>query len=163
MKRSLASLLLLFVAGASASACAAPTADASDPSDTAATESAVTGAHWQAIYRCDDGSVLDVNTNERRELQFVVRNAAAKKHLMTAYDTATFDWNLSPSGEIVFRGTVQAGIFYPHDFTSAVAISGRPKVQVGDQWGPTVDITRHGSDITLLASEYVDWTFRNCR
>ncbi|MDB4934264.1 MAG: hypothetical protein JWP87_1236 [Labilithrix sp.] len=157
----LAALLLLFVVAAPA--CAAPSGEDSEPFDTAATESAVTGAHWQSIYRCDDGSVLDVNTNERRELQFVVRNAAAKKHLMTAYSTATFDWNLSPSGEVIFRGTVQYGIFNPGDFTRAVAISGRPKVQVGDQWGPTVEITRTGSDITLLASEYVNWTFRNCR
>ena len=143
-------------------ACAAPTSDQTSNGDTASTESASTSTHWQSVYRCDDGSVLDVDTNERRQIQFVVRNSAAKKHLMTAYDVASFDWNISPSGEVVFTGRLEHGIFYPQDFTSAVAISGRPKVQVGDEWGPTVDITRNGNDITLLASEYVDWTFRNC-
>jgi len=144
--------------------CAAPTSDdATNAASIDSTSSAQTSSQWQAVFRCDDGSVLDVDTNERRDFQFVVRNDAAKKHLMTAYDVASFDWNLSPSGEIVFRGRLEHGVFYPQDFTQGVAISGKPKVQVGDEWGPTVDITRSGSDITLLASEYVDWTFRNCR
>ncbi len=152
--------LLCFLTALSVAACAAP---ASDAEDTTSSESAATAAAWHAVYRCDDGSVLDVNGNERREIQFVVRNDAAKKHLMRSADPAYFDWNVSPSGEIVYRGRVERGIFYPQDFTRAIAISGRPKVQVGDQWGPTVEITRSGSDITLLANEYVNWTFRNCR
>ena len=147
-----------------ATACAAPTSDdATNAASTDSTSSAQTSAQWEAVFRCDDGSVLDVDTSERRNFQFVVRNDAAKKHLMTAYDVASFDWNVSPTGEVVFRGRLERGVFYPQDFTQGVAISGTPKVQVGDEWGPTVDVIRNGSDITLLASEYVDWTFRNCR
>jgi hypothetical protein len=158
MKSSIA--LVLLTSLTPLAGCAAPTAD---DADTASTESAVTAKHWQAALRCDDGSVLDVNTNERREFLFVVRNGAAKAHLMKAYDVASYDWKTTSSGEVVFLGVVEHGVFYPQDFTRAVAVSGRPKVQVGDEWGPTVEITRSGSDVTLRASEYIDWTFRNCR
>jgi hypothetical protein len=153
--------LLLMALAVTAAACAAPSEG--DSEDTPATESAATSASWQAIYRCDDGSVLDINTNERKEFQFVVRNAAAKKHLMKSADVNYFDWNISPSGEVVYRGWLERGVFYKHDFTQGLGISGKPKVQVGDQWGPTALITRSGSDITLVANDYYNWTFRNCR
>jgi hypothetical protein len=152
---------LLMALAVTAVACAAPAGEESD--DTGSTESAATSASWQAIYRCDDGSTLDINTNERRQFQFVVRNAAAKKHLMKSADVNYFDWNISPSGEVVYRGWLERGVFYPHDFYQGLGISGRPKVQVGDQWGPTAQVTRNGSDITLLANDYYNWTFRNCR
>ena len=126
-------------------------------------ESAQTSTSWKQVLQCDDGSVLDVNADERRELQFVIRNDAAKEYLMPAYDPQYFDWNISASGEVIFRGRVAQGIFGPQDFTRAVAISGRPKHQVGDEWGPTVEMVRAGSDITLTASEHRNWVFRGCR
>jgi hypothetical protein len=141
-------------------ACAAP---AGDEEETGSNESAATAASWQAIYRCDDGSVLDINTNERREFQFVIRNDAAKKLLMKSADVNYFDWNISPSGEVVYRGRLERGVFYKHDFSYGIGISGKPKVQVGDQWGPTAEIRRNGSDITVVANDYYNWTFRNCR
>jgi hypothetical protein len=144
-----------------AAACTAPSNE--DTEETAVNESAATAAAWQAIYRCDDGSVLDIDTHERRRFQFVVRNDAAKKHLMKSADVNYFDWNISPSGEVVFRGWLERGVFHPHDFTSGIGISGKPKVQVGDQWGPTAQVTRSGSQITLVANDYYNWVFRNCR
>jgi hypothetical protein len=152
---------LIIALAVTAAACAAPSNE--DAEDTASNESAATAASWQAIYRCDDGSTLDVDTNERRQFQFVVRNGAAKKHLMKSADVNYFDWNVSPSGEVVYRGWLERGVFYPHDFVTGIGISGKPKVQVGDQWGPTAQVTRSGSQITLVANDYYNWVFRNCR
>jgi hypothetical protein len=159
MKRMSSLFASVFLPLVAACSSAAP----GDPSATsAAGESASTHAHWAAFYSCDDGSVLDVNVDERREIQFVVRNDDAKDLLMKAYDPQYFDWNISPRGELIFLGRLEHGLFNAGDFSRAVAISGKPKQQTGDEWGPTVEITRSGSDITLVADEYRNWTFRGC-
>jgi hypothetical protein len=45
-----------------------------DPSDT--TASSFTSSNWEKLLTCDNGAaVLDVNTAERRDFQFVVRDA----------------------------------------------------------------------------------------
>src|SRR5215217_7248180 len=101
---------LIVALALTAVACTAPT---SDDESTSSSESAATSASWRTVYRCDDGSVLDVNTNERRELQLVVRNKDAiwrmQHSIECQWSAASCPTNAS--GEMVFRGRVDRGVF----------------------------------------------------
>lgn len=104
-----------------------------------------------------------MNANERRELEFVIRNQAAKKHLMTSADVNYFDWHVSPAGELLLRGRLDRGAFYAHDFTNGLGISGQAKAPATNPWPARARPTRNGSEITLVANDYYNWTFRSCR
>ena len=78
MKTVLGSFLLI-VLGSFAVGCAAPSADGGDATGT--TESAFTN-DWKKTFTCNGGAaVLDVNGNERRNIQLVIRDGNAIRYL----------------------------------------------------------------------------------
>ena len=171
----LASLLLFSLsasASASAAACAAPAADASD-----ATSSAFTASRWEKVYQCDDGTVLDVNANERQQIQLVVRGQAAVDYLTTALPDP-YAGNVTPNakGELIFQGWVYnhgkpganpppQGIFQPSDFTVTEGTAGNMPARIvherSDQIRVFLDIPHEERPIDATPVP-TDWIFRNC-
>jgi hypothetical protein len=73
----------------------------------------VTTSNWQQILSCSNGTVVvDVDTNERRNLQVVVRDASSFSVLDSSI---TFNQIKNPT-ERIYRGTSPFGIFDPTQF-----------------------------------------------
>lgn len=156
MRKSLLLCPLLFVVAACTAEPAAP------ETETSSTESAATAVRWEAMLRCEDGSVLDVNSNERRDVQFVVRN---KDAIWWMQHSIECQWNAAScptnaAGEMVFRGRVDRGVFYEHDFDKALT----NLTPSSPTWilGALVD-REPGDTIKIQIGEYYNWVFRGCR
>jgi hypothetical protein len=73
----------------------------------------VTTSNWQPILSCQNGAVVvDVDTNERRNLQVVVRDGSTFSVLDS---TITFGQIQNPN-ERIYRATSPFGIFDPAQF-----------------------------------------------
>ncbi len=123
-----------------------------------------TTAHWQKIYECNDGSVVDVNTNERRELQFAVRSTQAIDTLQDSVECGYYP-NRCPTnakGEFVFQGRVERGVFSPSDFSKFIGYAPGRGRETPLPFGGLVD---RGSDNTIKfeIGEYGNWIFRGCK
>jgi hypothetical protein len=156
MRRLLLLSPLLFVV-----ACSAETTDTGEPS-TDTTESAATSVRWEPVFRCDDGTVLDVNASERREVQFVIRN---KDAIWWMQHSIECQWNeascpTNAAGEMVFRGRVDRGVFYQRDFDKVLA----SLTPASPSWTVAGLVDREpGDTIKLQIGEYYNWIFRGCR
>lgn len=81
------------------------------------------GVTWSKILTCENGSVVvDVDVNERRNVQVVVRHWDAINHLraMATANNWASSTILEPNskGEVILRGTSNRGVFHPSDFES---------------------------------------------
>jgi hypothetical protein len=103
----------LFVAAcASLVGCAGASQESSGDESSA---SALTGS-WQQTLSCNGGAaVLDVDSGERRNLQFVIRDRAAIGYLATNVRVSTRGI-LAPSGEIILQGWQNEGVWDPSGF-----------------------------------------------
>jgi hypothetical protein len=125
------------------------------------TESALASKRWEPVVRCEDGTVVDVNADERRELQLVVRNPRAIEALQHGiecqWDPAKCPTNAR--GEIVFRGQVDRGVFAPQDFDKFLGWA----VPASPDWLVAGLVDREGDTVKVQIGEYYSWIFRNCR
>src|SRR5436190_7887619 len=100
--------------------CTTDEAEQLEPDDiaNAASSGKADGAVWLKVYTCNNGAaVLDVNGNERRDLQFVIRDRQAIGYLASQVRVST-QGILSPSGEIIIPGHQSNGVFSKDDFHS---------------------------------------------
>lgn len=155
---------------------------------TTADEGAVTGddknltASWQKLLECENGAVvLDVDTNERRHLQLVVRNAAA----FPVLDQTITYGQVKTSSERIYRGDSPYGIFQASQFrhfrtyeASSNAAGQRPGVEAilsnGDLRLRGLDLARSGcqpyslhtsppDDAYPAECEATNYVFHGCR
>jgi hypothetical protein len=110
---------LSFSAAAAAAAfltvagCSASNADVVESDATSAAQSSTP---WQNVLTCDRGAaVLDTDANERRHLQFVIRNPQVIGYIASQVRVST-QGILSPSGEIIIDGHQDSGVWAPADF-----------------------------------------------
>jgi hypothetical protein len=143
-------------------ACAACSTEATSASlEPGSSDSASTTARWQPVYRCEDGSVLDVNIDERREVQFVVRNEDAigwMHHSIECHWSAA-NCPTNSRGEMVFRGRVDHGVHEPRDFDKVLA----RLTPASPEWSVAGLFDVEGDTIKLQIGEYYNWIFRGCR
>lgn len=160
--------LALLSTAVSLTGCAAST---SPTDDATSSDQALSGVHWQAAIRCD-GAVLDVNEDERRDLQFVIRDAQAIAGMQHTADVSTFPpGSVNAKGELIFAGHVDRGVFRAEDFGSALmeTSGGTSKVHgfvtvAGTNPGvPGAGGGGDPSDLLIEFGEYTNWRFRNCR
>ena len=157
MKRS--ALIPLFLLS---SACGAPPNDSAE-----ASASADTAIAWEAAIRCD-GAVLDVNANERRDVQFVIRDAQAIDSLTHSADLPSVaPGTINAAGEFILSGHVSRGIFHTADFASAqvkngTSVFGFVTVAGNNAGAPGAGGGGDPSDLLIWFGEYTNWRFRSC-
>jgi hypothetical protein len=157
-------------------ACGASADDAASSAESG--ESALLAtAQWEKVYRCDDGTTLDVNVKERREIQFVVRGKAAIDYLTTALpDPYAGSVKPNAKGELIFQGGVfnygkpganppPKGIFHPWDFSLGYGTAGNLPARIAGGYGEIrifleIPYEERPLDATPMPS---NWIFRNCR
>lgn len=124
------------------------------------------GTHWNAVLHCGgDGVVVDVDQDERRHLQAVVRDDGAVAWLST-HPGAGPAGIPNQHGEIIVRGIATKGVFSPVDFTS---VSQRG-YSVADALLPEAYASREGSGlrvrlVTWASGHEVEtsnWYFADC-
>lgn len=111
MKRSIPFGLLAI--GLVVGGCAAPADDTASAADTSA--SAYSSGTWQQLLGCNDGAaVLDVDTGERRNVQFVIRD----KNVVDYLQSKGISPMVNAKHEIVIQPNEQLkhGLFSPSDF-----------------------------------------------
>ncbi len=89
-----------------------------DPADETALAAEEGSARpWQATVSCGDGGVVvDVDRDERRSLQAVIRDPHAVAWL-SSHPGDGGAGLANTKGEIILHGTVTRGVFTPDDFT----------------------------------------------
>jgi hypothetical protein len=121
-------------------ALAAPACTTQDPYDFAVDNESTAkadGALWYKIYSCDGGAgVLDLNANERRNLQFVIRDPNIIKffndtgvvhssygatELVLSGWTGYVDWGHTHGPVLHYQPYGGPGVFYPWDFQELIA------------------------------------------
>jgi hypothetical protein len=96
----------------SALGCSAPTED----TDTESSSESALSSRWEKVLTCDNGAaVLDVDTSERRHLQFVIRNPQIIGYLASEVRVST-QGIISRSGEIIVGGRQDRGVWSSSDF-----------------------------------------------
>lgn len=79
------------------------------------------GSGWLKVLTCDGGAaVLDVANQERRQLQFVIRDHGIVDYLAGA-TSAPRDSLVNGAGEIIFSAWVDNGVFARSDFQAMSA------------------------------------------
>jgi hypothetical protein len=144
-------LLITTCATTALTACATDEADTFEPDEIANTEDAsgkADGTFWLKVYTCNNGAaVLDVNANERRDLQFVIRDQRAIGWLASQVRVST-QGIISPSGEIIIPGRQSNGVFSKSDFRSLDG--GVPYV--------SVNVRREGNGIKAVFYQQIGWS-----
>jgi hypothetical protein len=154
----LRSLPITLVIAAALAGCSA--SSASDP--TSSSQAAETTVPWQAAIRCD-GATLDVNADERRDIQFVIRDAEAIEHLPHGFDLGGEHPVLNADGDFILTGHVDQGIFHASDFSRVVVKNGADVTggvaKSSASWFPSGG---DPNDLEIWFGEYTNWRFRNC-
>jgi hypothetical protein len=76
------------------------------------------GTQWLKVLTCDGGAaVLDVASQERRQLQFVIRDSNIVNYLASA-TALPRDMLVNSAGEIILHAWVNNGVFARSDFQS---------------------------------------------
>ena len=150
------SLLLLLVA--LLGACAAPTSD--DDTSAEATEGAFSSTSWIKIFDCDGGAVVDVNRDERRHLQLVIKNHDAAEYILAHGNDYMRGMERNAKGELIMSGSTDRGVFAPGDLFSFRGY--------GNQQWPIYDVIKYpgGVKVSVLANdrtEAANWWFPSCR
>lgn len=115
MKTSIARLLLSVAALSATAGCSVPTEDAGPGVDTS--EAAYSSGTYQKLVTCNGGAaVLDVDTGERRQLQFVIRDANAINYLTGQIGMQLGPLNRGNGRELIVRGWSKNGAFSAGDF-----------------------------------------------
>jgi hypothetical protein len=125
---------LLSFAALALAGCAAPTTDADASSETS--ESAFTN-DWKTLLTCNGGAAaLDVNGNERKNLQFVIRDLGAIRYLNQVGATASpfgateivlsgwtghVDWSEGLGPRLDAQPYGAPGVFSPNEFKEMIA------------------------------------------
>jgi hypothetical protein len=122
---------------------------------------------WQATLHCGgQGVVVDVNRDERRDLQAVVRDPAAVAWL-AGHPGDGGAGVPNAKHEIIVRGSVTRGVFSPADFSGFDQVG----FSVADALLPEAHVARDGSGLRVrLVSwasgheiETANWWFADCR
>ena len=184
MKIASAALLALVTIGLSAG-CAAPAAETDPGTDTST--AAYSAGPWQKLITCNGGAaVLDVDSAERRNVQFVIRDRAVVDYLQSKSDSpmvnASHEIVMQASEEIV-HGLFKASDFGADDFwayrvpdfynAAIVQRSGRGiKVTIaksfepiceGGYWGYQGGCNGGSSIRAHVVEELANWYFDDCR
>lgn len=146
---------LVFASFAAAAGCAAPASDGGNTS-----EAAYSSTTWIKIADCEGGAVVDVDEDERRELQLVVRNDEAAEYILAHGNDYMRGMQRNAKGELILGGSTDRGVFSPGDFRSFRGY--------GNQQWPIYDVIREsgGVKVSLLGNdrtEAANWWFPNCR
>lgn len=136
MKKQISAILLAFVASLSIFVASADAASWAAPS-------------WQKILTCDNGAVVvDVNTNERRQLQAVIHDVNILRYLYSAGAI-----NLSYGAqEAIIQGWTGNGVFDPGSFSDFKARPGYPYD------GYSIDVRREGQGMKVTFLNTTSWT-----
>ncbi|MBX3233624.1 MAG: hypothetical protein KIT84_11520 [Labilithrix sp.] len=97
---------------------AAACGGAPDDETASASTQASTTTEWQAAIRCDR-AVLDVNRDERREVQLVIHDedaVYALTHGVEVHDVPA--GTINEKGEFILAGRLERGVFHANDFSS---------------------------------------------
>jgi hypothetical protein len=101
---------------------------------------------WIPVLRCDGGAaVLDVNRDERRNVQLVIRNNNILSYLYRS-GAINLSWG---QAEYIGGGWVSRGVFHTGDFSELVGGAGD---------GRNVIVRREGSGLKVLFERVTSWT-----
>jgi hypothetical protein len=168
-------LPLLAVAG-----CAAEPAD--DPAVASDSPELVA---WNKVLTCDGGAAaLDVDTGERRNLQFVIRDQRIVGFFANQVRVSTRGI-IAPSGEIILHGRQNNGVWSGSDFrtmdgwvdNASIRVSREgggvkvvfyqqinwSKCSGGAEQSPSTGMCPGGTESGSTYNELANWYFRDCR
>ncbi|MDB4933511.1 MAG: hypothetical protein JWP87_483 [Labilithrix sp.] len=142
--------------------CAAPTEETVDGS-----ESALSSSPWEAAVTCGGhGLTVDVDRNERRHLQAVIRDPGAVAYL-GSHPGAGASGKPNAHGEIVIEGFVTRGVFSAADFGGFR----HSAFSVADALLPEAYVNREGDGVRVRLVTWAsghevetsNWFFPHCR
>ncbi len=102
----------------------------------------VNAANWEKFLSCENGKInMDVNTDERRELQLVIKDLALMKRLAAEgfinpkfgdqeYVISGGHLEIRQQTPTSSRPVSLGGVFYPHDFQKMISNHGNSGFQV---------------------------------
>lgn len=116
--------------------------------DASTSATLATGENWQTILDCQAGAVVvDVDTQERRRLQVVIRDP----NLFPYFDAKLTYGQIRNEGERIYQGQTYAGVFEPHQFVNVYAYD----VAGSSTSRPGFEARRSGNNLIFRALDFV--------